>query len=267
MSQLKASDCPHDAQSSPFGVTVADVLGLPDHVTACLFDLDGVLTPTAVVHNKAWTATFDEFLRARGLPAFDPVDDYNDYVDGKPRQAGVRDFLASRGISLPEGSPDDPPDAQTVNGLGNRKNALLLQLLRQGGLRPYPSSVTYLERAKAAGLHRAVVSSSANTLQVITATGLAGLLEARVDGVTIRERGLQGKPAPDTFLEAARQLGVEPAHAAVFEDALAGVAAGRAGGFFVVGVDRIGGGHAGDLRRSGADVVVADLGELLGERS
>ncbi|WP_432831121.1 beta-phosphoglucomutase family hydrolase [Dactylosporangium sp. CA-092794] len=239
------------------------MLGLPDHVSACLFDLDGVLTPTAVIHNKAWTATFDEFLRARGLPDFDPVNDYNDYVDGKPREAGVRDFLSSRGISLPEGTADDPPDAQTVNGLGNRKNVLLLKLLAEGGLQPYPSSVTYLERARAAGLRRAVVSSSANTLQVITATGLAGLLEARVDGLTIRERGLKGKPAPDTFLEAARELGVEPARAAVFEDALAGVAAGHAGGFFVVGVDRIGGEHAADLRRSGADVVVRDLGELL----
>ncbi|MER7280102.1 beta-phosphoglucomutase family hydrolase [Dactylosporangium sp. NPDC000244] len=243
------------------------MLGLPDHVTACLFDLDGVLTPTAVVHNKAWTATFNEFLKTRGLREFDPVHDYNDYVDGKPREAGVRDFLTSRGISLPEGTPDDSPDEQTVNGLGNRKNELLLKLLEQGGLQPYPSSVTYLERAQAAGLRRAVVSSSANTLQVITSTGLAPMLEARVDGVTIRERGLRGKPAPDTFLEAARELGVEPVRAAVFEDALAGVAAGRAGGFFVVGIDRIGGEHGEDLRRSGADVVVRDLGELLGEQS
>ncbi|WP_433610300.1 beta-phosphoglucomutase family hydrolase [Dactylosporangium sp. CA-139114] len=243
------------------------MLGLPDHVTACLFDLDGVLTPTAVVHNKAWTATFNEFLEARGLREFDPVHDYNDYVDGKPREAGVRDFLTSRGISLPEGTPDDPPDAQTVNGLGNRKNELLLKLLEQGGLQPYPSSVTYLERARAAGLRRAVVSSSANTLQVITSTGLAPMLQARVDGVAIRERGLRGKPAPDTFLEAARELGVEPARAAVFEDALAGVAAGRAGGFFVVGIDRVGGEHGEDLRRSGADVVVRDLAELLGEQA
>lgn len=253
----------HAAQSSPGGDTVGYVLGLPDHVSACLFDLDGVLTPTAVVHNKAWTATFNEFLQARGLREFDPVHDYNDYVDGKPREAGVRDFLASRGIELPEGTPDDPPDAHTVWGLGNRKNVLLLELLAHGGLEPYPGSVEYLRRAQAAGLRRAVVSSSANTLQVITSTGLAGLLEARVDGVTIRERGLKGKPAPDTFLEAARELGVEPAHAAVFEDALAGVAAGRAGGFYVVGVDRIGGEHAAGLRHSGADVVVTDLGELL----
>ena len=229
----------------------------------CLFDLDGVLTPTAKVHNKAWKATFDEFLAARGLPEFDSVHDYNDYVDGKPREAGVRDFLASRGITLPEGTPDDPPDAQTVNGVGNRKNVLLLQLLEEGGLEPYPSSVTYLQQAKAAGLRRAVVSSSANTLQVITSTGLIDYLEARVDGTTIRERGLKGKPAPDTFLEAARELGVEPGHAAVFEDALAGVAAGRAGGFYVVGIDRVGGKQAEDLKRSGADVVIKDLKELL----
>jgi beta-phosphoglucomutase family hydrolase len=241
------------------------VLGLPDHVTACLFDLDGVLTPTAVIHNKAWTKTFDEFLREHhpDQRPFDPVHDYNDFVDGKPREAGVRDFLASRGITLPEGTPDDPPDKLTVNGLGNRKNMLLLELLREGGLKPYPGSVRYLQAAKDAGLRRAVVSSSANTQQVITSTGLDKLLEARVDGVTIRERGLKGKPAPDTFLEAARELGVAPEHAAVFEDALAGVAAGRAGGFHVVGVDRVGGDHAEDLRRSGADVVVRDLAELL----
>jgi beta-phosphoglucomutase family hydrolase len=243
------------------------VLGLPDRVSACLFDLDGVLTPTAVIHNKAWTAMFNEFLKARGQREFDPVHDYNDYVDGKPREAGVRDFLTSRGISLPEGSPDDPPGAETVYGLGNRKNIQVLKLLEAGGLQPYPTSVTYLQKARAAGLRCAVVSSSANTLQVITSTGLVRYLEARVDGVTIRERGLKGKPAPDTFLEAARELGVTPEHAAVFEDALAGVAAGRAGGFFVVGIDRIGGEHTEDLRRSGADIVVDDIGKLLEEQS
>ncbi|MDG6108121.1 beta-phosphoglucomutase family hydrolase [Dactylosporangium aurantiacum] len=240
------------------------MLGLPQRVTACLFDLDGVLTPTAVIHNTAWTRTFDDFLKGRaGQRPFDPVADYNDYVDGKPREAGVRDFLASRGIALPEGTPGDPPDAQTVHGLGNRKNALLLTLIKEG-LEPYPGSVRYLHAAAGAGLRRAVVSSSANTLQVITSTGLAPLLEVRVDGGTIRERGLRGKPAPDTFLEAAKELGVAPEHAAVFEDALAGVAAGRAGGFgCVVGVDRIGGGHADDLRAAGADVVVPDLDVLL----
>jgi beta-phosphoglucomutase family hydrolase len=244
--------------------TVAGVLGLPERVTACLFDLDGVLTPTAVIHNKAWTRTFDDFLRGRaGQRPFDPVDDYNDHVDGKPREAGVRDFLASRGITLPEGTPDDPPDAQTVNGLDNRKNELLLTLIEEG-LEPYPGSVRYLQEATRLGLRRAVVSSSANTLQVITSTGLDRYLEARVDGVTIRERGLRGKPAPDTFLAAAQELGVTPQQAAVFEDAISGVAAGKAGGFgFVVGVDRIGAGHAEDLRAAGADVVVADLDALL----
>ncbi|WP_433210273.1 beta-phosphoglucomutase family hydrolase [Dactylosporangium sp. CS-047395] len=243
------------------------MLGLPDHVTACLFDLDGVLTPTAVIHNKAWTAMFNEFLKARGQQEFDPVHDYNDYVDGKPREAGVRDFLASRGITLPEGTPDDPPGAETVWGLGNRKNVQVLKLLDEGKLEPYPTSVTYLRKARAAGLRCAVVSSSANTLQVITNTGLDQYLEARVDGVTIRERGLKGKPAPDTFLEAARELGVEPHNAVVFEDALAGVTAGHAGGFYVVGVDRVGGKHADDLARSGADKVVKDIGELLEEQS
>ncbi|MEV4515057.1 beta-phosphoglucomutase family hydrolase [Dactylosporangium sp. NPDC049525] len=240
------------------------MLGLPEHVTACLFDLDGVLTPTAVIHNKAWTRTFDDFLRGRdGQRPFDPVEDYNDYVDGKPREAGVRDFLASRGITLPEGTPDDPPDAPTVNGLGNRKNELLLTLIEEG-LEPYPGSVRYLEEATRVGLRRAVVSSSANTLQVVTSTGLDKYLEVRVDGSTIKERGLRGKPAPDTFLAAAQELGVTPEQAAVFEDAISGVAAGKAGGFgFVVGVDRIGNGHAEDLRAAGADVVVTDLDALL----
>ena len=244
------------------------VLGLPDHVSAFLFDLDGVLTPTAVIHNKAWTKTFNEFLQEHhpDQRPFDPVRDYNGFVDGKPREAGVRDFLTSRGITLPEGTAADPPDRLTVNGLGNRKNVLLLELLSEGGLEPYPASVEYLRRAKEAGIRRAVVSSSANTLQVITSTGLDKLLEARVDGVTIRKRGLRGKPAPDTFLEAARELGVEPAHAAVFEDALAGVAAGRAGGFYVVGVDRVGAEHAEDLRKNGADLVVPDLAVLLEDR-
>ncbi|MEU0560952.1 beta-phosphoglucomutase family hydrolase [Dactylosporangium sp. NPDC006015] len=240
------------------------MLGLPERVTACLFDLDGVLTPTAIIHNKAWTRTFDDFLAGRdGQRPFDPVADYNDHVDGKPREAGVRDFLASRGITLPEGTPDDPPDAQTVYGLGNRKNELLLTLIKEG-LEPYPGSVRYLKAAAAEGLRRAVVSSSANTLQVITSTGLDAYLEARVDGVTVREQGLRGKPAPDTFLAAARDLGVAPEHAAVFEDALSGVAAGKAGGFgYVVGIDRIGGGHADDLRAAGADIVVPDLDALL----
>ena len=245
------------------------MLGLPDSVTACLFDLDGVLTRTATVHGAAWTETFDSYLRERsartGEPfvPFDPHTDYIAHVDGKPREAGVRDFLASRGITLPEGSPDDPPDAETVAGIGNRKNRLLLEIIERDGVEVFEGSRRYLEAARDAGLRRAVVSSSANTVQVLEVTGLADLVETRVDGVTARERGLRGKPAPDTFLAAARDLGVEPGQAAVFEDALAGVAAGRAGAFgLVVGVDRVG--QADDLRRHGADVVVSDLAELLG---
>jgi len=238
------------------------VLGLPDHVNACLFDLDGVLTPTAKLHDEAWTEMFDAYLPP-GQP-FDPVDDYNNYVDGKPREDGVRDFLASRGIHLPEGSPDDPPAAETVYGLGNRKNQILLEKIRTGGLQPYPGSVRYLRAARDAGLRRAVVSSSANTRSVVESTGLAQYLEVRVDGLTIAEQHLHGKPAPDTFLKAAQLLAVDAKQAAVFEDALSGVAAGRAGGFgYVVGIDRIGGNHGDELRRHGADVVVTDLAELL----
>jgi beta-phosphoglucomutase family hydrolase len=245
------------------------VLGVPDHVTALLFDLDGVLTPTAKIHNAAWTEMFDAYLRERagrdGVPfvPFDPAGDYNDYVDGKPREDGVRDFLASRHITLPEGSPDDPPTVETIRGLGNRKNVILLERIRRGGLEPYPGSVRYLKAATEAGLRRAVVSSSANTKEVIESTGLDKYLEVRVDGVTIAERHLRGKPAPDTFLAAAAELGVPPEHAVVFEDALSGVAAGRAGGCYVVGVNRLGPEHAEDLRNQGADVVVNDLEEML----
>ncbi|MDZ5444298.1 beta-phosphoglucomutase family hydrolase [Micromonospora sp. 4G57] len=246
------------------------MLGLPAHVTACLFDLDGVLTQTAKVHNAAWTETFNAFLRARaeatGEPyrPFDPGPDYNRYVDGKPRADGVRSFLASRGITLPEGAPDDPPEADTVHGVGNRKNVVLLKRIHTDGVEVYPGSVAYLEAAAAAGLRRAVVSASANCREVVGAAGLDRLLEVRVDGVFARERGLRGKPHPDTFLAGAELLGVAPANAAVFEDALAGVAAGRAGGFgHVIGVDRVG--QADELRAHGADVVVTDLAELLKE--
>ncbi len=244
------------------------MLGLPDGITACLFDLDGVLTDTAAVHNTAWKATFDGFLRERaqstGEPfvEFDPGADYNDHVDGKKREDGVRDFLASRGISLPEGAPDDPPDADTVWGVGNRKNELLLATLERDGVEVYEGSRRYLQAAQDAGLRRAVVSSSANTAQVLEVTGLAPFIELRVDGVTARERALAGKPAPDAFLAAAADLGVEPGEAVVFEDALAGVQAGRAGAFaLVVGVDRVG--QADALAAHGADVVVRDLDELL----
>ncbi len=234
-------------------------------MTACLFDLDGVLTDTASVHDKAWTQVFDEFLRARdgeGFTPFDPDADYARYVDGKRREDGVRDFLASRAITLPQGDRDDPPTAATVHGVGNRKNVLLLQRIHDDGVRVYDGSRRYLQEARKAGLRRAVVSSSANTRDVLRVTGLEELVELRVDGVTVRERDLKGKPAPDTFLAAAQELGLDPQQCAVFEDAEAGVRAGRAGGFgHVVGVDRTG--HAAALREHGADVVVQDLAELL----
>ena len=244
-------------------------VGLPAETEACLFDLDGVLTDTARVHAAAWKQMFDEFLRTRaertGEPfvSFDLVKDYDEYVDGKPRYDGVRSFLASRRIELPEGEPSDPPSAESVHGLGNRKNELVVGLIERGGVEAYAGSVRYVQAVREAGLRRAVVSSSANTRQVLEAAGIAALFEEVVDGVVADREHLKGKPAPDTFLAAARKLGLEPAAAAVFEDALAGVAAGRAGRFgFVVGVDRAG--QAKALREHGADVVVSDLAELLG---
>jgi beta-phosphoglucomutase family hydrolase len=246
------------------------MLGLPDSVRGCLFDLDGVLTQTAKVHDAAWKEMFDDFLRQRAEQAgqpfvpFDPVADYDEYVDGKPREDGTKSFLDSRGIELPEGSPDDPPSAQTVYGLGNRKNELVLKVLKEQGVQTYEGSVRYVQAVKAAGMPRAVVSSSANTRQVLEAAGIADLFDARIDGVTTRERHLKGKPAPDTYLAGAQALGLEPAQAAVFEDAIAGVAAGRAGDFgYVVGVDRVGGDQAAALSAHGASIVVKDLGELL----
>ena len=243
-------------------------LGLAGHVRACLFDLDGVLTKTAKVHAAAWKEMFDGFLEARSVThgepfvAFDAVADYDAYVDGKPRADGTRSFLAARHISLPEGSPDDPPDARTISGLGNAKNELVLRKIKEDGVEAYAGSVRYVKAVRAAGLHRAVVSSSANCADVLVAAGIAGLFEARVDGVSVEKDHLKGKPAPDTYLAAARALGVEPGEAAVFEDALSGVEAGKAGGFgFVVGVDRVG--QADALRSHGADVVVADLAELI----
>ncbi|MEV4703695.1 beta-phosphoglucomutase family hydrolase [Actinoplanes sp. NPDC049316] len=244
------------------------MLGLPPHVTACLFDLDGVLTQTALVHNAAWKQTFDAFLQdwsaQHGQPfvPFDTGADYHRYVDGRQRADGVRTFLASRSITLPEGAPDDGPDEETVNGIGNRKNLLVLQKIREGAVQVYPGSVDYLHAAKDAGLRRAVVSASANCKDVLEAAKIADLLEERVDGVTARAEQLPGKPAPDTFLYGAKLLGVPPENCAVFEDALAGVEAGRAGGFgIVIGVDRVG--QADALREHGADIVVQDLAELL----
>jgi beta-phosphoglucomutase family hydrolase len=245
--------------------TVPPVIGLPDHVTTCLFDLDGVLTSTAEQHRAAWKETFDAFLRTHtdvaGFQEFTD-EDYNNYVDGRPRYDGVRTFLAARHIDLPEGEPSDPPTAETVHGLGNRKNDLINKIIREGGVLSYPGSVRYLEAARDAGLRIGVVTSSANGAAVLEAADLTRFVEARIDGVVITERGLRGKPAPDSFLAGAEALGVEPANAAVFEDALSGVQAGRAGNFgYVVGVDRVGQTEA--LREQGADVVVTDLAQLL----
>jgi beta-phosphoglucomutase family hydrolase len=244
------------------------VLQVPSAIQACLFDLDGVLTDTASVHAEAWEEMFNVFLRLRAtrdgaaFVPFDSVRDYGVHIDGKQRFDGVRSFLASRGIELPEGTDEDPVDAATIGGLGNHKNELLLTMIHRRGVRAYEGSVRFALAARDAGLRRAVVSASSNWREVLEAAGIAGLFEARVDGVVAAREHLRGKPAPDMFLAAARILGVRPGAAAVFEDALAGVAAGRAGGFgFVVGVDRAG--QADELRLHGADVVVSDLAELL----
>jgi len=246
----------------------ATELGLPNRVQACLFDLDGVITQTAKVHAAAWKEMFDAFLKARAdntgeaFVPFDEVGDYDAYVDGKPRSDGTRSFLASRGIELPEGVPDDPLDAETVQSLGNAKNEIVLRRIRTDGVEAYDGSVRYVRAVRAAGLRRAVVSSSTNCADVLIAAGIADLFEERIDGVTAERDHLAGKPAPDMFLAGARALGVDPGDAAVFEDALAGVAAGRAGRFaFVVGVDRAA--QARELKAHGADVVVGDLAELL----
>lgn len=235
---------------------------------ACLFDLDGVLTPTATIHAAAWKAMFDAFLEQKAratrgsFQPFDKVADYDRYVDGKPREDGVRSFLAARHITLPEGSVDDPPEAETVHGLGNRKDQLFLHVLRTQGVKAYEGSVRYLRAARDAGLRLAVVSSSKNCGEVLRAAHLDGMFDAQVDGVVALTKRLPGKPAPNTYLEAARLLGAAPSQAAVFEDALAGVEAGRAGAFgYVVGVDRAG--QAEALRQHGADVVVQDLAELI----
>jgi len=244
------------------------MFGLPDGVTACLFDIDGVVTQTAVVHAAAWKEMFDEFLRKHAestgteFVPFDPHADYDDYVDGKPRLDGTRAFLVSRGIDLPEGTPDDPAGTPTIYGLSNRKNDLVLEKLAAGGVQVYAGSLRYIRAVREKGISTAIVSSSANTQQVLDSAGIADLFDVRVDGVIARERGLRGKPAPDTFLAAATELKLPSSRAAVFEDALAGVEAGRAGHFaLVVGVDRVG--QATELRKHGADIVVRDLAELL----
>lgn len=239
---------------------------LPDTVRACLFDLDGVITDTASVHFRAWKQMFDEYLRRRADEtgeSFRPFEavDYERYVDGRPRLDGTRGFLESRDIDLREGTPDDPPGSATVHGLSNQKNAMVLKLLAEGGITVFEGSVRFVRAVRENGLRTAVVSSSANTAQVLAAAGIADLFDARIDGVVAVQRGLAGKPAPDTFLAGAEAVGVTPPEAAVFEDALAGVAAGRAGGFaFVVGVDRVG--QRAALLEHGADIVVEDLAEL-----
>jgi beta-phosphoglucomutase family hydrolase len=244
------------------------MFGLPDGVTACLFDMDGVVTQTATVHAAAWKEMFDEFLRGyaertgTGFVPFDPHHEYAAYVDGKPRLEGTRSFLAARGITLPEGTPDDQPGAQTLYGLSNRKNDLVLAKIAAGGVQVFPGSISFIHAVRELGIATAIVSASANTKQVLDSAGIAGLFDVRVDGLVAAERGLRGKPAPDTFLAAAGELGAPAARAVVFEDAQAGVAAGHAGHFaLVVGVDRIG--QAAELREHGADIVVKDLSELL----
>jgi beta-phosphoglucomutase family hydrolase len=237
---------------------------VPPGIGAVLFDLDGVLTQTAKVHAAAWTEVFDAFLADRGDPEPFRPSDYAAYVDGRLRQDGVREFLASRGISLPEGSADDPASADTVFGVGNRKNERFLRRLEQEGVERYEGSVRFLDAVRAAGLRTGVVSASRNCAAVLEAADLQDRFDVRVDGEVADDRGLRGKPAPDTFLAAADALGVPPAQAAVVEDAVAGVQAGRQGGFgWVVGVDRVGADQADQLRAQGADRVVRDLSELL----
>lgn len=235
---------------------------------AVLFDLDGVLTATAKIHAACWKRMFDEYLRMRASKtgeAFRPFEihtDYKIYVDGKPRYDGVRDFLKSRAIKLPEGNPDDPPTAETVCGLGNRKNDMINEVLESEGVEPYRGSVDLVRQLRRQGMKTAVVSSSQNCLAVLQAAKMADLFDARVDGDVASRLKLRGKPAPDTFLAAATHLGVSPQRAVVVEDAIAGVQAGRAGRFgLVVGVARKG--EADALKDNGADVVVADLSELV----
>lgn len=245
-------------------------ISLPPTIDACLFDLDGVLTDTARVHAAAWTGMFDAFLRDRAAAsgdAFHPFtpDDYRNYVDGRLREDGVRAFLASRGINLPEGQTGDPATANTIHGLATRKNDLVLEVMARDGITTYPGSVRFVDAVRAAGLQTAVVSASRNTATALDTAGLADRFEVRIDGVVAADRNLAGKPAPDTFLAAAEALGIPAARCAVFEDAVAGVEAGHAGRFgYVVGVDRTG--HPDALRDAGADMVVTDLATLLEDR-
>lgn len=244
------------------------MLGLPEGIRACLFDLDGVLTDTATLHAAAWKQMFDEYLCARAegrsFEPFDSVADYDKYVDGRPRYEGVHSFLESRGIELPQGTPEDRPGAETIDGLGSHKNEILLRLVHVKGVRAFPGSVRYVHAVASHGFRRAVVSSSTNCRDVLAAAGIQDLFEEIIDGHTAERSHIAGKPAPDTYLAGARALAIDPALAAVFEDALAGVEAGRRGNFgFVVGVDRVG--QAEELKARGADVVVRDLADLLPE--
>ncbi len=236
-------------------------LGLPGTIRAVLFDMDGVLTQTSTLHRSAWKATFDPILKEAGQDEFTTAE-YAEFVDGRRRYDGVRGFLASRGIHPPEGSPEDGPDAETVCGIGNRKNIAVEHAIENDGVETFPGTVAYLKKVREAGLKTAVVTASANGEAVLEVTGLGEYLDARVDGVIAAEQNLPGKPAPDTFLAGAEALGVAPGEAVVVEDAIAGVQAGRAGGFgYVIGVDRLN--QAVELSAAGADVVVNDLADLL----
>jgi beta-phosphoglucomutase family hydrolase len=241
---------------------------------AWLFDMDGVLTQTALVHAAAWKQAFDEFLAEetkRTGTTYEPFDaeaDYEKYVDGEPRADGVRNFLAARGITLPEGNDNDPPDARTVCGVGNRKNDLVLKVIQKQGVKVYDGAVTLVKFLRAHGVKVGVVSASENTVAALTAAGIVDLFDARVDGHTVKDMHLAGKPAPDSYLEGAKMLDVDPSEAVVVEDAIAGVQAGKAGHFgLVVGVDNHdkGAGHdyADQLHAHGANVVVVNLADLV----
>ncbi|HIC80168.1 MAG TPA: trehalose-phosphatase [Kiloniellaceae bacterium] len=262
MENRTAEDDGHQAVPAPKRPAVS-----PDDLDAVLLDLDGVITETAEVHANSWKEMFDEFLRERasrlsgGFVPFDLDRDYKQFVDGKPRYEGVASFLESRGISLPQGHDRDPPDKETICGLGNRKNQLFLKAIRQNGVTTYPSSVDFIHKIRRLGLKVAVVTSSRNGREVLEAAGVTHLFDAKVDGIVARECWLDGKPSPDTYLEAARRVGARPERAAIVEDAVSGIEAGRAGRFgLVVGVSRDG--NPKLLRRAGADLVVSDLSEL-----
>jgi beta-phosphoglucomutase family hydrolase len=253
------------------GSDAAGKLGLAPGTRGCLFDLDGVLTATAKIHADAWKKTFDTFLHAydkrtgRKDAPFDKAADYENYVDGRTREDGIRSFLASRGIEIPDGSPEDAPGTESVYGIGDAKQWAFMSLLEAHGPQVYEGSVRYVKAAREAGLGCAVVTSSTNCAEILRAAGITDLFDGTVDGHDVAAQHLHGKPAPDSYLAGAKVLGIDPAHAAVFEDALSGVEAGHAGAFgTVVGVDRVGGDHAEHLKQHGATVVVKDLSELLG---